>query len=102
MIDETTNFEKILAGNKCTLLNADIEGAELPLLKSMQKIIQDDRPVMAICVYHYKEDLLTIPQFIKSICPDYIYYLRKYNSYYAHFKNTGELVLYAVPKERAI
>ena len=73
MIDETTEFEKILGGNRCTLLNADIEGAELSLLKSMKKIIQADRPVMAVCVYHYKEDLLTIPRFIQSICPDYVY-----------------------------
>jgi len=102
IIDETTDFEKILDGNKCTLLNADIEGAELSLLRAMKKIIQTDRPVMAICVYHYKEDLLTIPEYIQSICPDYVYYLRKYTPYYAHWKNTGEMVLYAVPKERAL
>jgi len=91
-----------LAGNKCTLLNADIEGAELPLLRSMKKIIQADRPVIAICVYHFKEDILEIPQFIQSICTGYVYSLRKYTSYYAHWKNTGEMVLYAVPKERAL
>lgn len=102
MIDETTDFEKILAGNKCTLLNADIEGAELSLLHAMKKIIQADRPVMAICVYHFKEDLLTVPQFIQSICPDYVYYLRKYTSFIGHWKHVGEMVLYAVPKERAI
>ena len=102
MIDEKTDFEKILAGNKCTLLNADIEGAELPLLRAMKNLIQADRPVMAICVYHYKEDILKIPQFIQSICPDYVYYLRKYTSHYAHRKNTGEMVLYAVPIERSI
>ena len=32
IISETTDFEKFLAGNKCTFLNADIEGAELFLL----------------------------------------------------------------------
>ncbi len=102
MIDETTDFEKILAGNKCTLLNADIEGAELNLLKSMEKIIRADRPVIAICVYHLKEDLLTIPQFLQSICKDYIFYLRKYTSGFGNTLKTGELVLYAVAKERAL
>ncbi|MBR0061270.1 MAG: hypothetical protein IJP68_07285 [Selenomonadaceae bacterium] len=102
MIDETTDFEKILAGNKCTLLNADIEGAELSLLHAMKNVIQADRPVMAICVYHFKEDLLTVPQFIQSICPDYVYYLRKYASYIGHWKHVGEMTLYAVPVERAI
>lgn len=102
MIDETTDFEKILAGNKCTLLNADIEGAELSLLHSMKNIIQADRPVMAICVYHFKEDLLTVPQFIQSICPDYVYYLRKYTSYIGHWRHVGEMTFYAVPKERML
>ena len=102
MLDETTDFEKILAGNKCTLLNADIEGAELSLLKSMEKIIRADRPVIAICVYHFKEDLLTVPQFLQSICEDYVYYLRKYTSYIGHWKHVSEMVLYAVPKERAL
>lgn len=102
MIDETTDFEKILAGNKCTLLNADIEGAELSLLHSMKKIIQADRPVMAICVYHLKEDLLTVPQFIQSICKDYVYYLRKYTAYSGSMKKNHEVIFYAVPKERAL
>ena len=102
MIDESTDFEKILAGNRCTLLNADIEGAELSLLHAMKKIIQADRPVMAICVYHFKEDLLTVPQFIQSICRDYVYYLRKYTPYVGSVKKSHEVIFYAVPRERAI
>lgn len=102
IISETTDFEKILAGNKCTFLNADIEGAEIHLLHAMKNLIQADRPVMAICVYHFKEDLLSIPQFIQSICPDYVYYIRKYSSAYGHLKHVGEMVLYAVPIERSI
>ena len=102
MIDATTDFEKILAGDKCTLLNADIEGAELSLLHAMEKIIRADRPVMAICVYHLKEDLLTIPQFLQSICDDYVYYIRKYTPNVVNLKRNGELVFYAVPKERAL
>ncbi len=102
ILDETTDFEKILAGNKCTLLNADIEGAELPMLHAMKNIIQADRPVMAICVYHFKEDLLTVPQFIQSICRDYVYYLRKYTSYFQNVKKNYEIIFYAVPAERII
>ena len=102
LINEKTDFEKILAGNKCTLLNADIEGAELNLLKSMEKIIRADRPVIAICVYHLKEDILNVPQFLQSICKNYIYYIRKYTNYLGRLKRNGELVLYAVPVERSI
>ncbi len=102
MIDETTDFEKILAGDKCTLLNADIEGAELSLLHAMKKIIRTSRPVVAICVYHLKDDLLTIPQFLQAICTDYVFYLRKYTPSVVSLKRNYELVFYAVPKERAL
>ena len=102
MIDASTDFEKILAGDKCTLLNADIEGAELNLLRAMKKIIRADRPVVAVCVYHLKEDLLTVPQFLQSICRDYVWYMRKYTPYIGNIKRTYELVFYAVPKERAL
>ena len=102
MIDETTDFEKILAGDKCTLLNADIEGAELPFLHATKKIIRADRPVIAVCVYHLKEDLLTVPQFIQSICTDYVFYLRKYTPSVVSLKRNYELIFYAVPKERAL
>ena len=101
-VDESTNFKKILAGNKCTLINADIEGAELNLLRAMKKIIRADRPVVAVCVYHFKEDLLTVPQFLQSICVDYVWYMRKYTSYVGSIKKTYEMVFYAVPKERAL
>ena len=102
LIDETTDFEKILAGNKCTLLNADIEGAELKLLHAMKKIIQADHPVIAVCVYHIREDLLTIPQFLQSICPNYVFYLRKYTADFSFAMKTFEMVFYAVPVERSI
>ena len=101
LIDEQTDFKKILAGNKCTLLNADIEGAELNLLRAMKNIIQSDRPVISICVYHFKEDILAAPQFLQSICRDYVYYLRKYTSWHGFLKRSGEIVLYAVPVERS-
>ena len=101
-IDDKTDFEKILAGNKLTLLNADIEGAELNLLYAMKNIIQVDRPVVAVCVYHYKEDILNVTKFLQSVCKDYFYYLRKYTPYLGYLKKNGELVFYAVPIERSL
>ena len=40
LIDASTDFDSILNGNRCTLLNADIEGNELALLHSMSDIIR--------------------------------------------------------------
>lgn len=73
-----------------TFLKMDIEGAELQALHGAVEMIKRGRPKLAICMYHKREDLITIPQFIKSIVPEYKLYLR------AHFAYASELVLYAI------
>lgn len=70
----------------------DIEGSELKALEGAKGAIQKHHPILAICVYHRKEDLLTIPQYIKSLYGGYRLYLR------AHSRYALELVLYAVPE----
>lgn len=76
--------------DKVTFIKMDIEGAELAALHGAEEIIRKDKPKLAICVYHKREDLITIPQYIKSIVPEYKLYLR------AHFLYASEVVLYAV------
>lgn len=97
-INSGSKFENI--EEKITFLNADIEGYELELLMAMRDRIIQDRPVMAICVYHKMEDLVEIPQFISSIVSDYDFVLRKYESTMLHIRRNQELVLYMIPKER--
>lgn len=99
-ISEETDFEKILGDEKVTLVNADIEGGEYKLLKSMSKMIYRDRPVLAICAYHKASDLIELPQYINSIVDNYCFILRKYEAALQHVCRNGELVLFAVPKER--
>lgn len=101
-IDKNGKHMDVLQKEKCTLLNADIEGYELDLLKSMKEIIRKDRPVLAICVYHLKEDLIEIPAYIQSIVEGYSFKLRKYTSWIYDTKRMFELVLYAIPNERLI
>lgn len=98
-INSKTDWDK-LNGEKITLINADIEGEELNLLKSMQNLIKKYRPVLAICVYHKPSDLVEIPKFIKNIVKDYCFILRKYETNTENVRRSGELVLYAVPVNR--
>lgn len=73
-----------------TFIKMDIEGAELQALQGASEIIKKNRPKLAICVYHRREDLITIPQFIKNIEAGYKLYLR------AHAPFVSEVVLYAI------
>ncbi|MDR2554232.1 MAG: FkbM family methyltransferase [Fibromonadaceae bacterium] len=77
-IDEPITFVKI-----------DAEGQDLNALKGMQKSIQTHKPKLAISIYHKTEDLWTIPQYIKSLVPEYKLFVRHH-----HFQQL-EKVLYA-------
>ena len=55
-----TNWNKYLGDNRITLMNADIEGNELALLEATAERIKNDRPVIAICLYHRKEDIIKV------------------------------------------
>lgn len=96
--------DEILKHDKVTLINMDIEGAEKDVICSGKKVIERDRPVLAVCVYHKKSDLLEIPKLISDIVGEYRFFLRKYPSvkgvYFDGVYELNELVLYAVPNER--
>lgn len=98
-----TKFSEIKDRNEnISLITADIEGAEYELLKSIQDIIICDRPVLALCVYHRADDLVTIPSFLNEILCNYTFMLRKYETNLDDYMRTAELVLYAIPDERTI
>lgn len=75
---------------KIDIIKMDIEGAEVSALKGAKKIIQRDKPVLAICVYHKEDDFYTIPALIKKLNPEYKLYFRQYEL------SEEETVCYAV------
>ncbi len=101
-IDEKTDFKNIIGENKISLINADIEGGELKLLKNLKMIIVRDRPVIAICIYHLKEDLIDIPKWVDENLIGYKKCVRKYTSWVHNTMQNFELVLYAIPNERYV
>ncbi len=78
------------------LIKTDIEGAEMPMLKSAIKTIQKCRPQLAISIYHSDEDFVNIPLFLAQNLENYIFKLGQYSP------DVYETVLYAIPKEYEI
>lgn len=76
---------------KVDFIKMDIEGSELHALQGAASVIKAFHPILAVCVYHKKDDLLTIPQYIRELYERYRLYLRAYTRY------SEELVLYAIP-----
>lgn len=90
---DTDKIDNLIGDEEqATFIKMDIEGAELKALKGAAGTIKRDKPKLAVCVYHKREDLITIPQYIKSLAGGYQLYLR------AHFPYASEVVLYAVQK----
>lgn len=87
---DARKLDDVLQGKKVTFIKMDIEGAELAALRGAEKIIREQRPKLAICVYHKPEDIWEIPSLILSYHPDYRLYLRHYSI------TEAETVLYAV------
>ncbi len=89
-IVEVATLDSVLAGKRVTFIKMDIEGAELEALKGTRTCIKENKPKLAICVYHKPEDIVTLPQLILDMNPDYRLYLRHYSL------SAAETVLYAV------
>ncbi len=89
-IDLAPIDECIQEGKRITYIKMDIEGAEVRALQGAKRIICENAPKLAICLYHKNEDFLEIPKLLLSFVPDYKLYLRHHNV------SGTETVLYAV------
>lgn len=73
-----------------TIVKMDIEGYELAALQGMKELIKTHKPKLAICIYHKQSDIWEIPGYIKSLVPEYRFYIRNYTNW------LDEIVLYGV------
>lgn len=83
-------LDEVINDRKVTFIKMDIEGAEKKALMGAERIIRNQKPKLAISIYHKKEDIWELPQIIMSMNPQYKLYLRHYS-----FRD-AETVLYAV------
>ncbi|MBQ6342965.1 MAG: FkbM family methyltransferase [Anaerolineaceae bacterium] len=75
--------------DKVTYIKADIESFEYKMLKGAEKTIKNNKPRLAICIYHNAVDMYSILLLIHRINPDYRFSVRH------HSFTLSETVLYA-------
>lgn len=64
-------LDEILKNKPVTIIKMDIEGMELDAIRGGINIIQTQKPVLAICIYHLVTDIWEIIEYLHSILPEY-------------------------------
>jgi FkbM family methyltransferase len=77
---------------KVTFIKMDVEGSEKKAIDGAREIIGNNRPKLAICVYHRPHDIFDLPLKIHKLNPNYRLYLRHHASDW----RACETVCYAV------
>jgi len=85
-----TQLDTVLQGSPVNLIKLDIEGAEPDALLGAREIIAEQKPGLAICIYHTPGHLWEIPLDIARRHTGYRFYLR------CHGQSSFDLVLYAL------
>lgn len=86
---QSVSLDQVLKGFHPTFLKMDIEGEEINALYGAKEMIMENKPDLAICVYHCVNHIWDIPLLLQSWNLNYQFYLRSYNAF------TMETVLYA-------
>ena len=95
-IIDSIAIDDFAKGRRITYIKMDIEGAEAEALRGAARVIEEQKPRLAISIYHREKDIWEIPALILNYCPEYQFYLRHYSfSWY-------DTVLYAVAEADGI
>jgi FkbM family methyltransferase len=86
---QIVSLDSFLQGARIDFLKADIEGAEMDMLRGAEQTIRQYKPKLAVSIYHSIWDFYQIPLYVKSLVPEYHLAIRHYSSCDA------ETVLYA-------
>ena len=82
-------LDEVLKGQRVDFIKADIEGFEMEMLRGAKRLIQEQHPRLAICLYHKLTDPYEIPLYLKELVPEYHFKVRHHGMAFV------EMVLYA-------
>ncbi len=71
-------LDEVLDGATVDYIKYDVEGAEREALLGSHGTIKAHKPSLLVSAYHRSEDIFALPLLVRSICPDYKLYYRRY------------------------
>ena len=90
LLQKANSLDNLLKNKDISFIKMDIEGAELEALNGAKEIIMNQKPKLAISIYHELEHFWKIPLLLKSLVPEYKIYIRH------HSTQQDDTVCYAV------
>ncbi len=72
------SLDSILSGKRVDYIKYDVEGAEREAIIGSSRSILEHHPTLLVSAYHRNEDIFALPLQIKTLCPDYKLYYRRY------------------------
>jgi FkbM family methyltransferase len=93
---QMVRLDDMMCGKKVTYIKMDIEGSEEIALRGAVNVIQENRPKLAVCIYHKYNDITDLVGLVKDITQKlgYDYYVRAQRE-----SVVTEMVLYAIPRD---
>lgn len=76
------SLDDFFLNKKITFLKADIEGYEYDMLLGGKQLIIEQKPKMAICIYHNASDMFDIPLLVKQLDNNYKLIIRHHSYTY--------------------
>lgn len=86
-----TTIDILCVDKKVGFIKLDVEGFEYKALEGAIETIKRDHPILAVSIYHKREDIIDIPRLILDIRDDYEF---RFGHYTVGMTDT---VLYAIP-----
>jgi FkbM family methyltransferase len=71
-------LDEVLRDEAISFIKMDLEGWEMNALRGAEQTIKNNKPKLAIAVYHAAKDFREIPQYLLKLNPSYKVYLRHY------------------------
>lgn len=81
---QVARVDTILCGKRVTYVKLDVEGAEKETFEGMENTLKLFKPKLNVAAYHRSEDIFALILQLKSINPDYKFYLR-HHPYIPHW-----------------
>ena len=85
-----TTIDSTCKGIDVSFIKMDLEGSEMEALRGASEVIHNNKPKLAISLYHKRLHLVEIFEFLKHLNPAYQFYFR------IHTKVGSDAVLYAI------